>query len=80
MFGVRADWRTAALKPGAWYGTASERPSRFMTACRKKQETVAENCQRKTEAEEVDKIVATLGGGVVVGHHFYHTGQYPVRG
>ena len=52
LFGIRGDWSTAALDPGAWDSTVLEGGCRFTAAWVKEEEKASEHRQRKREAEE----------------------------
>ena len=61
LFGVTGDWRTAALDPGAWYNTIQEGSCRFMAAWVRGEENASNRRQKKTEAEEADKVEVAPG-------------------
>ena len=61
-FGIGGDWKAAALERGGRYSHRGGR--RFMAGWRDEEESAAITRQRKREAEEVDKVVAS---GVTVG-------------
>ena len=63
-FGIGGDWKTAALEQGAWDDTVIEGGRRFMAGWMEEEESTAITRQRKREAEEADKVVAS---GVTVG-------------
>ena len=60
-FGIRGDWRTAALERGAWDDIVIEWGRRFIAGWRKEEESAAITRQRKREAEEADKIFVASG-------------------
>ena len=61
LFGIRGDWNTAALNPGAWDSTVREGRCRFMVAWVKDEENTSEHRQRKRETEEAEKIEVAPG-------------------
>ena len=61
LFGVKKDWRTAALDPGAWYNTVHEGGCKLMAAGVREEENTSNQRQKKREAEEADKVEVAPG-------------------
>ena len=61
LFGITADWNTAALDPGVWYSTTHKGGCRFMAAWVKEEENASKQRQKKREAEEADKVEVAPG-------------------
>ena len=61
LFSTRVDWSFAALDPGVWCSTVREESCRFMAAWVKEEVKASEHRQRKSEAEEADKVEVIPG-------------------
>ena len=64
LVGIKGDWSTAALDPGAWYNTVHEGGCKFMTAWVKEEENAFSHRQMKRDAEEADKVEVASGVNV----------------